>query len=142
MAAGCLPSCKPTRVLNLYSHAKGLSNANLQTLKITVLCGIDVLYDPTYHGALLSSLELLCAPHTLVYVAWKKRHKDEEGFLALAEARGFAVEQVGSCREDFCSWGQCVLFPLRKWIFSPGPHDKRGRAPSPSCLVDCLPSKC
>ena len=52
------------------------------------------MYEPQYYGDLISSLELLCAPHTLVYIAWKKRHLVEEAFVGLAEDRGFAVEQV------------------------------------------------
>lgn len=53
-----------------------------------------MLYDPKYHPALVDSLALLCAPHTLVFIAWKKRHVDEEAFQGLAEARGFVAEQV------------------------------------------------
>ena len=37
---------------------------------------------------------LLCAPHTLTYIAWKKRHVEEESFVTMAEGRGFVVDQV------------------------------------------------
>ena len=59
-----------------------------------LITAADVLYSPLYYAELLESLVLLCAPHTLVFIAWKKRHVEEEAFLGMAEARGFAVEQV------------------------------------------------
>ena len=62
---------------------------------------LDVLYNPSYYSALLDSLMLLCAPHTLVYIAWKKRHAEEESFIAMAEGRGFVIEQVRDCKRDW-----------------------------------------
>ncbi len=60
-----------------------------------VVCA-DVLYSPGFYQDLLWTLEALCAPHTLVYIASRRRHVDEECFPELAQARGFAVEQLPS----------------------------------------------
>lgn len=67
--------------------------ARQRTLRCTALLA-DVLYDPTYYEALLKTLSLVCAPHTLTYIGWKKRNVAEEAFSALAETFGFVVEQL------------------------------------------------
>ncbi|WIA33371.1 hypothetical protein OEZ86_006508 [Tetradesmus obliquus] len=54
----------------------------------------DLLYDPTYHQALLSSLQQLCSPHTQVFLCYRCRGLGEEAFHAAAAAAGWAVEQV------------------------------------------------
>ncbi len=59
-----------------------------------LITAADVLYNRQYYGALLKSLVALSQPHTLIYIAWKRRHKDEEAFPELAAAQGFVVERV------------------------------------------------
>ncbi|KAG1675873.1 hypothetical protein FOA52_001530 [Chlamydomonas sp. UWO 241] len=59
-----------------------------------VITAADVLYEPAHHAALLDTLDALCAPHTLVFIAWKKRSAAEGVFVGLAEARGYTVEAV------------------------------------------------
>ncbi|WIA13223.1 hypothetical protein OEZ85_006815 [Tetradesmus obliquus] len=54
----------------------------------------DLLYDPTCHQALLSSLQQLCAPHTQVFLCYRCRGLGEEAFHAAVAAAGWAVEEV------------------------------------------------
>mmetsp|Transcript_24712 Transcript_24712/g.53917 ORF Transcript_24712/g.53917 Transcript_24712/m.53917 type:complete len:326 (-) Transcript_24712:855-1832(-) len=92
--ANCMGRCAagpPTVAEHVWGDAGSAASLGPQPDLITAS---DVLYEPRYYPALISSLELLCAPHTLVYIAWKKRHVEEEGFVPLAEARGFAVQVV------------------------------------------------
>ncbi len=52
----------------------------------------DVLYEGRHYDALLSTLRMLSAAHTISYVGYKRRNADEERFIPLAEAAGFSVE--------------------------------------------------
>ncbi|KAF6250360.1 hypothetical protein COO60DRAFT_1647296 [Scenedesmus sp. NREL 46B-D3] len=56
--------------------------------------GADLLYDPAYHQALLTSLQQLCAPHTQVFLCYRCRGLGEQAFQAAATGAGWAVEAV------------------------------------------------
>ncbi|EFN52560.1 hypothetical protein CHLNCDRAFT_138545 [Chlorella variabilis] len=59
-----------------------------------VITAADVVYQPACYADLAATLRQLAAPHTLVYVAYKKRGLQESSFLDLLEGVGFAVQEV------------------------------------------------
>ncbi|KAI8463651.1 MAG: hypothetical protein J3K34DRAFT_475003 [Monoraphidium minutum] len=57
-----------------------------------LIVGADVLYEPRAHAALLASLTALSAPHTQVYLCYRRRGLGEEAFEAAAAAAGWAAQ--------------------------------------------------
>ncbi|KAI8467056.1 MAG: hypothetical protein J3K34DRAFT_46260 [Monoraphidium minutum] len=59
-----------------------------------LIVGADVLYEPRAHAALLASLTALSAPHTQVYLCYRRRGLGEEAFEAAAAAAGWAAQRA------------------------------------------------
>mmetsp|Transcript_33978 Transcript_33978/g.101117 ORF Transcript_33978/g.101117 Transcript_33978/m.101117 type:complete len:311 (-) Transcript_33978:263-1195(-) len=76
-----------------------------------IITAADVLYEPQHHANLLKSLQLVSAPHTVVFIAWKKRSAAEEAFIGRAEDAGWAVNVVPATllSEEYRDGTYCVL---------------------------------
>ncbi|KAL4420405.1 hypothetical protein ABPG75_010061 [Micractinium tetrahymenae] len=59
-----------------------------------VITAADVVYQPECYAELAATLRALAAPHTLVFLSFKRRGLKEDTLLELLEGRGFAVAEV------------------------------------------------
>ncbi|GAB4817050.1 hypothetical protein N2152v2_004096 [Parachlorella kessleri] len=59
-----------------------------------IVTGADLVYDPAAYDDLVGALTALAAPHTLLFLAIKRRGNDEDVFLSKLAAAGFAVRDV------------------------------------------------
>ncbi|CAK0757345.1 hypothetical protein CVIRNUC_002532 [Coccomyxa viridis] len=62
-----------------------------------VITGADVVYEQEHFPALISSLRMLAAPHTVIFLSYRLRGRGEEVFEGMLEAKGlFAVHVPNS----------------------------------------------
>ncbi|KAL4424672.1 hypothetical protein ABPG77_004479 [Micractinium sp. CCAP 211/92] len=59
-----------------------------------VITAADVVYVPESYAELASTLRALSAPHTLVFLSFRRRGLLEDSLLQLLEGHGFAVAEV------------------------------------------------
>ncbi|GLC41569.1 hypothetical protein PLESTB_000701000 [Pleodorina starrii] len=75
--------------------ASAPASSPLAGIEPDVITAADVLYHEELLAPLMAALARLSAPHTVSYVSYRVRQGREVGaFLALAEAAGFAAEEV------------------------------------------------
>jgi hypothetical protein len=91
--SNCDPGRQRATVLDL-RWGQPAPPAGAARLLPDMITAADVLYDEATHGDLLATIEQLSSPHTLTYIAYKKRAAAEEEFWDRAAAAGFAVQQL------------------------------------------------
>lgn len=102
--------------------------------KPDVITGADLLYDPSQHKALVSSVARLSAPHTVTYLSYRVRRgggEAEASFVQLLAAAGFAVEVLPD------SWVAEALDRL-SWAASNSNTGGGGGSSSPVCAAGVI----
>lgn len=76
-----------------------------------IITGADVIYEEQHFAALLKSIYLLSASHTLTYLAFRIRGRGEEKFTGMLEESGFAVQLIptSSLHEEYRSGEYRIL---------------------------------
>lgn len=87
--------------IEVVDHAWGSGDtasvlAPLPGQECDVLIGADVTYEEDVIPLLLKSIRALCSPHTVLYLAYKKRGLGEGRVGALLEEQGFHVSTVAA----------------------------------------------
>lgn len=59
-----------------------------------LITGADVVYQQEHFDSLITTLQELAAPHTLIFLAFKLRGRGEQSFIHKLEAGNFAVQEV------------------------------------------------
>eukprot|EP00873_Tetraselmis_striata_P008686 jgi/Tetstr1/428950/TSEL_018925.t1 len=108
-----------------------------------VITAADCLYQPEHYPALADAICALSQPHTLTYLAYRRRGNNEASFAALLAARDFHVQKVAreALHDEFRSEMYVVLRACRLGgsagvrPAAPAPSD-----PGPAAHVEPLPS--
>lgn len=107
----CLSAHRDVRVVD-YEWGEDIGDMGAQP---DVLVAADVLYRPPMHESLLKAICLLAAPHTYVFIAYRKRDEHETSFFPKLESAGFVTAHVAlkKLQADFQSGEYQIAVAVR-----------------------------